>query len=99
MVVRFKRFAAYGLAAVAGVLLVVAVLSWGRLVDLAAHKERALATVLATALTGHRCHLVLGARALPTAFHAWVAAADGTEIGAEEAGGGDHPWTPVYTTP
>ncbi len=62
-------------------------------------KERALATVLATALTGQRCHLVLGARALPTAFHDWVAAADGIEIGAEEAGGGDHPWTPVYTTP
>ncbi|WP_261958340.1 lasso peptide biosynthesis B2 protein [Streptomyces nigrescens] len=62
-------------------------------------KERAVATVLATALTGRRCHLVLGARALPAAFHAWVMTADGTAIGAEEAGGQDHPWTPVYTTP
>ncbi|MFF7127191.1 pentapeptide repeat-containing protein [Streptomyces sp. NPDC008240] len=34
--VRFRRIAAYGLAAVSGVLLVVAVLSWDRLVDLAA---------------------------------------------------------------
>ncbi|MBL1109725.1 pentapeptide repeat-containing protein [Streptomyces sp. 5-8] len=33
--VRFGRIAAYGLATVSGVLLVVAVLSWGRLVDLA----------------------------------------------------------------
>ncbi|MEW1677810.1 lasso peptide biosynthesis B2 protein [Streptomyces noursei] len=62
-------------------------------------KERALATVLATALTGRRCHLVLGARALPAAYHAWVATADGTQVGNEEAGGRDHPWTPVHTTP
>ena len=62
-------------------------------------KERSLATLLATALTGHRCHLVLGARTLPTAFHAWVMTADGTAIGIEEAGGGDHPWTPVHTVP
>ncbi|ANZ13440.1 Transglutaminase-like superfamily [Streptomyces noursei ATCC 11455] len=62
-------------------------------------KERALATVLATALTGRRCHLVMGARCLPDAFHAWVAAADGTQIGVEEGGGSDHPWEPVYTSP
>ncbi|MEU7159197.1 lasso peptide biosynthesis B2 protein [Streptomyces chrestomyceticus] len=62
-------------------------------------KERALATVLATALTGRRCHLVLGARTLPAAFHAWVVASDGTQVGDEEAGGHDHPWTPVLTTP
>ena len=62
-------------------------------------KERSLATVMATALTGRRCHLVLGARPLPTAFHAWVATADGTHIGNEEAGGADHPWTPVHTSP
>ncbi|MEV4506640.1 lasso peptide biosynthesis B2 protein [Streptomyces klenkii] len=61
-------------------------------------KERALATVLACALTGRHCRLVLGARTLPAAFHAWVATADGTEIGNEEAGGRDHPWTAVYTT-
>ncbi|MFF3277265.1 lasso peptide biosynthesis B2 protein [Streptomyces chrestomyceticus] len=61
-------------------------------------KERALATVLATALTRRRCHLVLGARTLPAAFHAWVAASHGTQIGDEEAGGHDHPWTPVLTT-
>ncbi|MFD7552189.1 lasso peptide biosynthesis B2 protein [Streptomyces sp. NPDC059816] len=62
-------------------------------------KERALATVLATAFTGHHCHLVLGARTIPTAFHAWAVAADGTPAGADEAGGTDHPWTPVHTTP
>ncbi|MFJ5817194.1 lasso peptide biosynthesis B2 protein [Streptomyces sp. NPDC093108] len=62
-------------------------------------KERSLATVLAAALTGRRCHLVLGARPLPTAFHAWVASADGTHVGNEEAGGVDHPWTPVHTAP
>ncbi|MFE4055013.1 lasso peptide biosynthesis B2 protein [Streptomyces sp. NPDC059096] len=62
-------------------------------------KERSLATVLATALTGRRCHLVLGARPLPAAFHAWVATDDGTPVGDNEAGGHDHPWTPVYTTP
>ncbi|MFF4282872.1 lasso peptide biosynthesis B2 protein [Streptomyces kronopolitis] len=61
-------------------------------------KERSLATVLAAALTGRRCHLVLGARTLPAAFHAWVETADGIAIGADEAGGDDHPWTPVYTT-
>ncbi|EFG03895.1 Hypothetical protein SCLAV_p0405 (plasmid) [Streptomyces clavuligerus] len=61
-------------------------------------KERALATVLATALTGRSCHLVLGARTLPAAFHAWAVAADGTPAGADEAGGTDHPWTPVHTT-
>jgi hypothetical protein len=61
-------------------------------------KERSLATVLATGLTGRRCHLVLGARALPASFHAWVVTSAGTSVGAEEAGGGDHPWTPVYIT-
>ncbi|WLQ35548.1 lasso peptide biosynthesis B2 protein [Streptomyces castrisilvae] len=61
-------------------------------------KERSLATVLATALAGRRCHLVLGARALPAAFHAWVMTVDGTHVGNGEAGGHDHPWTPVYTT-
>ncbi|MEE1798098.1 lasso peptide biosynthesis protein [Streptomyces sp. JV176] len=55
--------------------------------------------MLATALTGRRCHLVLGARVLPAAFHAWVATGDGTPVGDDEAGGHDHPWTPVYTTP
>ncbi|MFI1869395.1 lasso peptide biosynthesis B2 protein [Streptomyces jumonjinensis] len=62
-------------------------------------KERALATVLATAFTGHSCHLVLGARTPPAAFHAWARAADGTPAGADEAGGADHPWTAVHTTP
>ncbi|MFF7705488.1 lasso peptide biosynthesis B2 protein [Streptomyces lydicus] len=61
-------------------------------------KERSLATVLATAIAGHSCHIVLGARTLPTAFHAWVKTADGIDIGDDEAGGQDHPWTPVYTT-
>lgn len=62
-------------------------------------KERSIATVVATALTGQRCHLVLGARALPAAYHAWVVTADGHHIGNDEAGGGDHPWTPVHTVP
>ncbi|MFI6142444.1 lasso peptide biosynthesis B2 protein [Streptomyces griseus] len=62
-------------------------------------KERALATVLATALTGRRCHLVLGARAVPAQYHAWVTTSDGEPVGHDEAGGLDHPWTPVYTTP
>lgn len=62
-------------------------------------KERSFATVLATALTCRRCHLVLGARPLPAAFHSWVMAPDGTHIGHEEAGGADHPWTAVHTTP
>ncbi|MET9776266.1 lasso peptide biosynthesis B2 protein [Streptomyces sp. NPDC006367] len=62
-------------------------------------KERALATVLAIAFTGRRCHLVLGARAVPAAFHAWVRTADGRYVGDDEAGGRDHPWTPIHTTP
>ncbi|MGX2995584.1 lasso peptide biosynthesis B2 protein [Streptomyces sp. JNUCC 64] len=62
-------------------------------------KERSLGTVLAVAFTGRRCHLVLGARTPPAAFHAWVATVDGTFVGADEAGGTDHPWTPVYITP
>ncbi|MEE1735506.1 lasso peptide biosynthesis B2 protein [Streptomyces sp. BE147] len=62
-------------------------------------KERSVATVLATALTGRRCRLVLGARAMPAAFHAWVVTADGHPVGNDEAGGHDHPWTPVHTTP
>lgn len=62
-------------------------------------KERSLGTVLAVAFTGRRCHLVLGARTPPAAFHAWVATADGTPVGDDEAGGADHPWTAVYTTP
>ncbi|MFJ4342982.1 lasso peptide biosynthesis B2 protein [Streptomyces sp. NPDC088915] len=62
-------------------------------------KERSLATVVAVALTGRRCHLVLGARALPAAFHAWVRTADGRHVGDDEAGGRDHPWTPIYTAP
>ncbi|RST17396.1 lasso peptide biosynthesis B2 protein [Streptomyces sp. WAC04770] len=61
-------------------------------------KERSLATVLATALTGRRCQLVLGARAVPAGFHAWVTV-DGEPVGDDEAGGHDHPWTPVYTSP
>ncbi|MEW1658831.1 lasso peptide biosynthesis B2 protein [Streptomyces sp. NPDC093707] len=62
-------------------------------------KERSLATVLACALTGRRCHLVWGARSSPDAYHAWVAAPDGTQVGDEEAGGADHPWKPVYISP
>lgn len=62
-------------------------------------KERSLATVVATALAGRRCHLVLGARAMPAAFHAWVATPEGQHVGNDEAGGLDHPWTPIYTTP
>ncbi|MEW1551791.1 lasso peptide biosynthesis B2 protein [Streptomyces tsukubensis] len=62
-------------------------------------KDRSIATVLAVALTGRRCHLVLGARTLPASFHAWVATTDGTPVGNDEAGGADHPWTPVYRTP
>lgn len=62
-------------------------------------KERSLATVLATALTGRRCHLVMGARTLPASYHAWVVTTDGTHMGAEEGGGQDHPWTPVYISP
>jgi prepilin signal peptidase PulO-like enzyme (type II secretory pathway) len=45
------------------------------------------------------CHLVLGARALPAAFHAWVRTADGQPVGDDEAGGRDRPWTPIHTTP
>ncbi|WP_407289221.1 lasso peptide biosynthesis B2 protein [Streptomyces sp. BP-8] len=62
-------------------------------------KERALATVLASALTGRRCRMVLGARTLPSGFHAWVTTTDGNAIGSDEAGGADHPWTAVYTSP
>ncbi|MFJ5951318.1 lasso peptide biosynthesis B2 protein [Streptomyces noursei] len=62
-------------------------------------KERALATVVAVALTGRRCRLVFGARTLPDAAHSWVATVDGTAIGADEDNGTDFPWTPVYTSP
>ncbi|QNP67073.1 lasso peptide biosynthesis B2 protein [Streptomyces genisteinicus] len=61
-------------------------------------KDRSFATVAAIALTGRRCHLVLGARTLPAAFHAWVVTAQGEHVGNAEAGGADHPWTPIYTT-
>ncbi|MER6917032.1 lasso peptide biosynthesis B2 protein [Streptomyces sp. NPDC000594] len=61
-------------------------------------KDRAAATVLATALTGRRCRLVHGARALPSGFHSWAETLDGTPVGTEEDNGGDHPWTAVHRT-
>ncbi|MEO3976895.1 lasso peptide biosynthesis B2 protein [Streptomyces sp. CAU 1734] len=61
-------------------------------------KDRAAATVLATALTGRYCRLVHGARTFPSGFHSWVETVDGTPVGTEEDNGGDHPWTAVHRT-
>ncbi|MFJ4689481.1 lasso peptide biosynthesis B2 protein [Streptomyces sp. NPDC088789] len=61
-------------------------------------KDRAAATVLATALTGRRCRLVHGARTLPSGFHSWAETLEGTPVGTEEDNGSDHPWTAVHRT-
>ncbi|MFJ8746689.1 lasso peptide biosynthesis B2 protein [Embleya sp. NPDC127516] len=58
--------------------------------------ETALGTVFACALTGHGTTLVLGARPLPWAAHAWILTPDGAlGITTED----ERPWLPILHTP
>ncbi|MGI5341125.1 lasso peptide biosynthesis B2 protein [Streptomyces sp. CA-181903] len=60
--------------------------------------ETSLATVLATALTGHQARWVLGARFLPDAAHAW-AEVPGGAVGRDAGDAVDRPWMPVLAVP
>ncbi|MFF4872783.1 lasso peptide biosynthesis B2 protein [Streptomyces sp. NPDC000961] len=60
--------------------------------------EISLATVLATALTGHRASWALGARRLPDAAHAWVDTVEGP-VGHDVGDGADRPYTRVLSVP
>jgi hypothetical protein len=60
--------------------------------------EISLATVLATALTGHRACWVLGARFLPNAAHAWAEVPEGA-VGRDIGDSADRPWIPVLAVP
>ncbi|WP_240152286.1 lasso peptide biosynthesis B2 protein [Streptomyces mobaraensis] len=60
--------------------------------------EISLATVIATALTGHQARWVLGARFLPDAAHAWAEVPEGA-VGRDIGDAVDRPWMPVLAVP
>jgi hypothetical protein len=60
--------------------------------------EISLATVIATALTGHQARWALGARFLPDAAHAWAEVPEGA-VGRDIGDAVDRPWMPVLSVP